>query len=153
MLRGLGHFGVFAGLYVAAAAVMFWQMAGVGNEVLPPWAAVCAVGMIASGVYALDRVKIRDSWMDPADRAAQPERYAFIAGHSRAVRVAGALCIVAGSLVGLGVSVWSPVAGALAAAGVLAYAPRGRGRARRLKDVAGIKNLYVAGGIAGLGGV
>lgn len=140
-------------MYVAAAMVCLWQLSGVGAGVLPPWEALVAVALMASGTYALDRVKLRNEWIDPADRMAQPERYAFIEGHATWVRWAAVACIVAGSAIGIRVSALAPVTGLLAAAGVVIYAPRPRRFGARLKDVAGLKNVYVAGGITGFCGL
>lgn len=153
VLRAAGHVGAFAGMYVAGAMVCVWQLGGLekltGRET-PSIAALTAVLLIATGTYALDRVKVRTSWMDPSDRVAQPERYAFLDAQPRRVRYGAAIGLIIGAGIGCRVHWLAPVAAALAAIGVIAYAPRARkgtlARAR-IKDHLGIKNLYVAAGI------
>lgn len=151
MIRILGHIGVWAGLYAAAAFVCIAQLAGMtGSETfLPRWQAMVVVFLTTSAVYALDRVKVRDSWMDPADLAAQPERFIFLQRHSRGVRAIAALELVAAAAVGLLLSAWAPLAVILSAGGVIAYAAKPRGGRSRIKDVLGLKNVYVAAGMTG----
>lgn len=151
MIRAAGHIGLFAGLYVVGAMVCVWQLGGLASSefVVPSWAALVAVGLIATGTYALDRVKLRDTWMDPADREAQPERYAFLSAHSATVRMLALVMLAAGGAIGWFVNVLAPAAAVLAAAGVVAYAPMPRLGRRRLKDRLGLKNAYVAAGITG----
>src|SRR3954469_13059925 len=75
-LARLGHMGVWAGLYVGAAFVMATQLAA-GGRLGPRPDLLLGVVLVASACYALDRVKLRDGWIDPADVEGQAERYAF----------------------------------------------------------------------------
>lgn len=154
MLSRAGHVGLWAGLYVAAALVCLAQLAGLWAPGMPgrTWA-ILFVLFTAVGAYSLDRVKLRDRWMDPADALAQPERYQFLSRHSRAVRAFALAFLAGGGAAGLGVTHWAPVASLLALVGVALYAPRPRGEAPRLKDILWIKNAYVALGIMGFTGL
>src|ERR1043165_9558889 len=150
MVRALGHVGAWEGLYASAAVICLTQLAGLtGPLELPRPEAIAMVFLIACGVYALDRVKLRDSWIDPADEAAQPRRYAFLRAHSRRVRGAAIVMLVSAALVGLRISPWAPAVAALAATSVVAYAMRPRGERPRIKDIVWIKNGYVAAGMCG----
>jgi 4-hydroxybenzoate polyprenyltransferase len=108
---------------------------------------------LATGTYALDRVKWRGAWIDPADLEAQPERYAFLVPRAGVVRLAACLMIVVGAAVGsrLGVVAW--VSGLLAGLGVSLYAPGPRARRARIKDRVLLKNAYVGAGITGFAAV
>lgn len=147
MLRPLGHVGLFAGLYVAAASVSLGQLSGL--VIVPPPLELLALLLLATAAYTLDRVKLRDAWIDPADVSSQPERYGFLRPRSRAVRVLAFLMLLTGGALGLMFTHWAPLAALLIPLGVAAYAARPRGRRPRPKDVIGIKNLYVAAGIVG----
>lgn len=140
----LGHLAVWVGLYVAAATVGFSRLAG-----LPLSAKALGTTFAAAmSIYLVDRIKLRDAWLDPADREAHPGRYAFLAGRSRWVR---ALALVLGSMaLGLGATVHPvlPVLVLCGYGGVFLYAGRRVGMARRLKDILLVKNIAVAGCIA-----
>lgn len=111
--------------------------------------------------YLLDRVKLRDAWLDPADPVAHPRRYGFLLRHRNAVRGLMATMALVSAATGLAVHPLAPLATLATAMGVLAYAgwPRRRGAARavdqsrwqhgRAKDVFVLKNLFVGAGIAG----
>src|SRR3954470_5753040 len=93
-LGRLGHLAVWAGLYVAAAGACFGQVAGLPGVGVSRawWAGVGFAWATAACVYLLDRVKARDVWLDPADREAHPERFAFLSRRAWWVRfAAGAL--------------------------------------------------------------
>ncbi len=153
MLSRAGHVGVWAGLYGAAAFVCVAQLAGLWAPGTRQCWAVLSVLLIGVGAYALDRVKLRDRWMDPADALAQPARYEFLSRHPARVRVLALGLLAAGGLAGLAVTRWAPVASGMAMVGVALYAPRPRGRRPRLKDIVWTKNAYVALGITGFGAV
>lgn len=146
VIDAIGHVGAWAGAYCAGASACFVQLAGLGDA--PDAPLLLSVFLAATGAYALDRVKLRDSWIDPADIEAQPERYAFLRAHSRLVRLAALLAIAAAGVIGLTISAWAPLASAMAAVGVVAYAPRPKKHRSRVKDVPWLKNLYVAAGIS-----
>lgn len=99
--------------------------------------------------YLLDRVKLRDAWLDAADRQAHPARYAFLGRRTTAVRALIAVAVAGATAAGAAVSRWMIPVPIAACAGVTVYAPRPRGRTPRLKDRLVLKNTYVAGGIAG----
>lgn len=149
VLRTMGHIGVWAGLYVTAAFVFVAHVAGAAPSGLVRWEALVGVLCIATGAYALDRVKLRNAWIDPADRTGQPDRYEFLVPRASRVRALALVLLAAGGTVGSRVSPWAPVAAAAALLGVTAYAPRPRTGRPRLKDRAWIKNTYIATGIAG----
>ncbi len=147
MLSTLSHLALWAGLYVVGAVVYMQQVSGAA---LPPGrAALLAIYafLTAVAVYLMDRVKLSDRWLDPADRAAQPHRFAFIERHSTRVRSAALILLAAATLLGWAIS---PLLSALtvgAALGVVVYAGRPRHRRPRVKDILLLKNSYVAAGI------
>lgn len=145
-IEAIGHVGTWAGVYCAAAAVCFVQLAGLADA--PGVALMFSVLLTATGAYALDRVKLRDAWIDPADIEAQPARYAFIKAHAPTVRFGAIFAIIAAGAIGLFISAWAPAACVLAAVGVVAYAPKPRAYRPRMKDVPWLKNVYVAAGIS-----
>lgn len=145
------HAAVWAGVYVAAAVVCLAQVAGLDVGV-GAGARLRAAGFAfatAAAVYLLDRAKLRDAWLDPADAEAHPGRYAFVAGHSRALRVAMVVLLVVAAWLGWGLAAWGAAVPVVAAVGVLVYAGRPRARRARPKDVVLLKNGYVAAGITG----
>lgn len=146
VIDAIGHVGAWAGAYCAAASACFVQLAGLGDT--PGAPLLLSVFLAATGAYALDRVKLRDAWIDPADIEAQPERYAFLRAHARTVRFSAILAIATAGVIGLSISAWAPLASVVAALGVVAYAPRPRTHRSRVKDVPWLKNLYVAAGIS-----
>lgn len=149
--RIAGHLAVWVGLYTAGAAVCFTHIAGQPLSVSVLWIA----GMTAMGVYLLDRVKLSDGMLDPADRQAHPDRFMFLSGRTRPVR---ALAIVLGLIAMVLAAGIHPLAIAMvpcAFLGVFAYAgfPRYRRRGRpgssrarglRVKDILLVKNVAVA---------
>ncbi len=143
----MGHIGVWAGLYAIGAAICLYQLSGVSSAFLPRWEAVVAVFATATAVYSLDRVKIRDSWMDPADIAAQPERYHFLTRHSRSVRGFALALLISAGLIGLRVHRLAPIAPVLAGVAIIVYAPRPRASKARVKDLAWLKSSYIALGM------
>jgi 1,4-dihydroxy-2-naphthoate octaprenyltransferase len=142
---------VWAGFYVIGAVVCVAQVAGV-DPLIPPrikMAAAAFAFCTATGVYLLDRVKLRNAWLDPADAEAHPRRFAFIAGHATAVRGAMVLLLAAAALLATKVSIWGACIPVLAATGVLIYAGKPRGQKPRPKDIVLLKNIYVSLGITG----
>lgn len=105
------------------------------------------------GTYLLDRVKLKDAWLDPADERAHPSRYAYIAGHSVPVRVAAFVLLLAAVAIAWvkASQPWLLAIPLASALGVVAYAARPRRARPRLKDLLIFKNAYVAGGIAAFG--
>lgn len=146
-LRPLGHLGLFAGLYVTGAFVSLAQLSGLVT--VPPPLALLSLLLLSTAAYTLDRVKLRDSWIDPADLASQPERYAFLRPRARLIRSLAFLMLIAGGALGLTFTRWAPVAALLIPLGVAAYAARPRGHRPRPKDILVLKNSYVTAGIVG----
>ena len=152
MIRSLAHLALFAAVYVAAAVVCAAQLTSAQAALTP--GVLLYAWSTALLAYLLDRVKLRDGWLDPADREAHPDRFAFLYAHRRAARL-----LMAGAGVVSLVSGWMlhptpPVAtaGTVATiAGVLLYAgrPRTHGARPRVKDRFVVKNLFVGAGIAG----
>lgn len=147
------------GLYVVAAAVSFAQVAGI-SELSIGWPrATSTLGYIfciGVGVYLLDRVKLSDARLDPADAVAHPERAAFIARHSGTVRGAmlALFAIGAACAAWLGMEAgwrgWALLAlEGGACVGVVLYAGRPRRVRARPKDVLIVKNACIGGAITG----
>lgn len=151
VLAAFSDAAVWAGLYVIGAVVCLAQVAGVDALIRPriKIAAGAFAFCTAAGVYLLDRVKLRDDWLDPADAQAHPRRFAFIAGHARSVRRVMLSLLIAAAWMGAEAAAWGAIVPAVAAAGVLIYAGRPRGGRPRPKDIVLVKNLYVAVGITG----
>ncbi|HPO92358.1 MAG TPA: hypothetical protein PL072_02695 [Phycisphaerales bacterium] len=155
LLAVSGFLAIGPGLYMIGAVVCFAQVAGV-EPAMSPAAQGAAAGLVfctTIGVYLLDRVKLRDRWLDPADAEADPRQYAFIARHARVLRVW--VCVLLGLAAWLGPRL--VVGGAaipfVGAVGVLVYAGRPRRNTRRPKDMLLLKNAYVASGVTGLAGI
>ncbi len=151
LLSTSSHAAVWAGMYVVGAMVCVAQIAGIDAAVAPRARLMAAAYAFctATAVYILDRVKMRDAWLDPADADAHPGRYAFVAGHARLLRVVMVALLGIATWLGAGLVAWGALLPALAAAGVLVYAGRPRGRHPRPKDIVLLKNGYVALGITG----
>lgn len=149
VLALLAHLAVWAAVYVTAAVICAAQLTGTAHTLAP--IALTFAWSTALLAYLLDRVKLRDAWLDPADQQAHPTRFDFLFARRRAARLfmasAGLVSLVSGWLL-------HPIA-ALATgasvAGVLLYAgrPRPAGAGPRIKDRFILKNLFVAVGIAG----
>lgn len=149
ILHAASHLALWAGLYVVGAVSYVNQVSGMqsGGRGRTALSLVFA-GLTAAAVYLLDRVKLRDRWLDPADDASHPARHRFLAARTRRVRWLAAVLLVAGIACGAAVSPVLPVLGVFAVAGVSLYAGRPRHHRPRVKDVLLLKNLYVAAGIA-----
>lgn len=155
LLRVPGHLGLWPGVYVTGAYVCFWQLAGAGETpaAWPDPHMLLAVLLASIGVYAFDRVKLTNARIDPADVLAQPERYAFLTRYAGGVRAMAVVLIVNAVVIAHYASVLMPIVIATALLGVIVYAPGPRGTTPRLKDVLGVKNLYVALGVVALAAV
>jgi hypothetical protein len=151
VLGRAGHLALWAGLYAGAAVVCLGQTAGVPGweSAWARWDLLVYAWATAAAVYLLDRVKLADRWLDPADAAAHPRRYAFLARRAGRVRGLAAILIAVALAAGARAGWVAPAMCAAAAAGVVLYAGRPRRERPRVKDVLILKNLYVAGGITG----
>ncbi len=151
IVEKLGHLGLWAGMYVAGAYICFWQLAGAGAcGSVPVWEAIVAVFLSATSVYAIDRVKLSDKLLDPADIAAQPARYAFLTRHTQAIRIGVIVMLLVAMGLASVVSRLLPIVIGLSVVGVFLYAPGPRRSLPRPKDILGLKNLLVAAGVVSL---
>lgn len=142
------HLALWPTLYVLSAAVCLAQIAGL--HAARPLAGLFAAAVLAcnaAGAYLLDRVKLRDAWLDPADTIAGPARDRFMRRHARPLRVLVAALFVLGAISGWFLWRGLALAPALVVGGMTAYAGKPRTHAPRLKDVLLIKNAFVASGI------
>ncbi|MCC6228450.1 MAG: UbiA family prenyltransferase [Phycisphaerales bacterium] len=153
-LAHLAHLALFAAVYVAAAVVCAAQLSGAQAALTP--GVLLYAWSTALLAYLLDRVKLRDAWLDPADRAAHPARFAFLFAHRRAARLlmagAGVLSLVSGWMLHPATPIPIAAAGTVVTiAGVLLYAgrPRPLHGGPRVKDRFVVKNLFVGAGVAG----
>ncbi|HZK79712.1 MAG TPA: hypothetical protein VFC46_01565, partial [Humisphaera sp.] len=105
LLSTFSHTAVWAGLYLTGAVVCVAQISGIDRLVAPRVKIIAAAFAFctAVGVYLLDRVKLRDAWLDPADEQANAARFAFISGH--AVYVRGAMWLLLATATWLGAKV------------------------------------------------
>ncbi len=166
--QAAGYLALTLGLYVVAAALSFAQVAGMWGAWagsgwatwLPPaaeraqWGSAWGAGLgyvfcVGVAVYLLDRVKLSDARLDPADAVAHPERAAFIARHSGAVRGLMMAMFAAGAACGAWVWWGLLVVEAAACAGVVVYAGKPRVVRARPKDVLVLKNACIGGAITG----
>lgn len=157
------HLALWPGLYIVSAVVYVANLAppaGDGattavHEHAKWWWCLLFTFLTGVGTYLLDRVKLRDAWLDPADEHAHPSRYAFIAKHSSAVRVGALACLLGATTIAWfqASQRWLLAIPLASALGVVAYAAKPRRIRPRLKDLLVLKNAYVAGGIAAFAGV
>lgn len=151
MLAGASYLALWPGLYIVGAVACLAQISGASFGFSPrAWLAACGFAFTtAAAVYLLDRVKLRDAWLEPADALAHPRRYAFIAAHARALRIVIAVLLIVAGCFGAWLFKWAAILPLLAGAGVLLYAGRPRAARPRPKDILILKNAYVALGITG----
>ena len=103
--------------------------------------------LTAMATYLLDRVKLRDADLDPADSLSHPARASFMRAHSGVLRAVVLLASMGAVAVAFVREPIDAVLVPLALGGVLFYA-RSRERYRwRPKDILQLKNVSVAGGI------
>lgn len=160
-MRALSHLALWPGLYVASGVVYILQLippeAATSGDVshLRPWWCLAFAFLTGVGTYLLDRVKLRNAWLDPADERAHPQRYSFIARHATPVRISAFACLIVAMVIAWtrASQHWLLAIPMVSAAGVVAYAAKPRRITPRLKDVLVVKNAYVSGGIAGFGAV
>ncbi len=117
--------------------------------------AAAAVFSFASGmgVYLLDRVKLSNSLLDPADAMARPEQHTMLTANATRLRAVVVGLLVLATLAGAWLSPWLTPLPILSAVGVVTYAGnlgggvKSRTQRRRIKDLLGVKNGVVAAGI------
>lgn len=152
----LGDLALWSGLYVAACCAFLFELApsAVAHSRLDemPWLLFAFTTAVAT--YLLDRIKLSDARLDPADPASAPGRHAFL--RARAGRVRGLIVLLAlgAATLGLRLTPLAPALVAVSLLGVFLYA--GRPRAFRTaaprdrpKDLFGLKNVLVAASITG----
>lgn len=163
-LRIVSHLAVWPGVYVVGSVACAAQVAGLDTGLdtglgtgLGTGHGAPRIGLVlgfvfatATAVYLLDRVKLRDAWLDPADAAAVPERHAFLTRSAALVRSLVAALWVTGTVLGFLITPIAALAPSMALAGVLVYAGRPRGGRARPKDRFVLKNVFVAAGITGM---
>lgn len=151
--HALSAFAVWSGVYVSGATVFFIQITGTPGVHLF-WVALMAWAT-GAGVYLLDRVKLKDAWLDPADQASRPAHHALLTARPAAVRAAAAVLLAGAMLIALNAAPPGHLAlveaiPLAAVIGVALYAARPRRARPRPKDLLAIKNAYTAGGITAL---
>tara|TARA_Y100001933_G_scaffold258759_1_gene307401 strand:+ start:37 stop:921 length:885 start_codon:yes stop_codon:yes gene_type:complete len=153
--RWLSALAIWPGAYAAGAAAMLAQLCRVDLSAVSIAAAFCA----GVSIFLLDRVKLRDALLDPADAIAAPERMGVICDAPRLIRSLAATLLLFAVVLGSGPfdqsrSVPAQLIGGatplVAALGVVLYAGRPRGDRPRPKDRVLLKNAFVACGIVGL---
>ncbi len=150
LARVPGHLAVWPGLYAASCVVAFEQFAGLA--VRPAWATLGVAFAAGQALYLLDRLKLRDALLDPADEASDPDRFAFLARHAAAIRVWMAAAFLAAIAAALAVHPLLPPLLLAAAVGVVWYAGRPAptvSGVRRPKDIIVLKNILIAAGLTG----
>lgn len=143
--RALGHYAIAPACYLVAVSLLGYRLLGRAPDPAVP----AAIGLLAWAVYTLDRVKLADPWLDPADERADPLRQKRLAAHAKPLRVL-ALLAAAASLVLLAphhplLATMPP----LALGFIWLYA--GSPHSPRLKRSALVKTPFVACAIAGAG--
>lgn len=136
------HLGFLAGLYVTSATLCIVQLVWCTQQriILALAFSLCT----ATAAYLLDRVKLRDSWLDPADAVSHPHRYSFISRHTHELRLSVTALLFIATCLGYVLHPWLTVAPLFAALGVLIYASHPRRKYPRPKDRFILKNVYVA---------
>lgn len=148
-LETCSHLAIWPGLYVAGSTWYAAQLTGAGAGIVR--LTLVFAFMIGVGTYLLDRAKLRDAWLDPADAAAHPSRHAFVTLHARPIRAAAFGLLALAVLVALGSaghSDWWSTVPVVSYAASISYAAVPRGALPRPKDVFIVKNAYVGVGIA-----
>lgn len=138
----LGAAGFWPACYTAAAGAAVSHAAGA--EVGGPGLAATTLG--AQGVYLLDRVRWRDRWMDPADAAGDPVRFAPLTRCPGRWRVVAVCLLIVATLTLMRTrpaAAWAPAG--FATLGLL-YAG-GPARSRGLRSAPGLKPLLVGLGV------
>ncbi|MBS0188040.1 MAG: hypothetical protein JSS51_08220 [Planctomycetes bacterium] len=140
--------GAPCGLYACAALVCVHQLLRPSGMVVPSPVVLAIVFLATTAIYAIDRVKLFARSFDPADVAAEPRRYHFLAGRRELARAFAVLFAIAA--IGLAMQLGAVAVTVVIAAvcGGIVYAPRARDGRARIKDVLWIKNAFTAVGLA-----
>lgn len=140
-----GHLAVWLGLYFAGAYIALVLILDRPVRFAAALASFCA----GVGLYLLDRVKVRDAWLDPADKAAQPGRFAFLLARRRRVRAVAWGLLAVGAVAAMTMEWRNLILPALGIIGIITYS-RMRPSGVRPKDVLGLKNLSAGVAVGGL---
>ena len=145
-LQIFGHLAGWATLYSVGVALVLCTLVNLQYRVdMLIYVAICA-----HAGYLLDRVKLRDQQLDPADLMADPQRHHYLRRNLVWIRKLMILEWLIALIVGVTIS---PLLGGLVFVGVLAgfaYAGWKPGRISRLKDLSGLKAVPVSGAVVGL---
>ena len=144
LLRALdiaGYLAVWPALYLWSVASMF---AGLADLPRPGAEASIFLMTLAMSVYLVDRVKLADRFLDPADAHTHPARHAWLWKHRVVARVlAGAGAVVAGAA-GFALHpalAGGPLVGQIAVFAYSGLPPETLSHFARLKDIPLVKNL------------
>lgn len=140
-----GHLAVWLGLYFTAAYIAAALTLGRNVSI----SAIFACFYAGVGLYLLDRVKVRNAWLDPADRLAQPGRYDFLLAHRGLVRIAAWVVLALGTLAAAATNPRNLALPPIGITGVILYSTL-HTNGTRLKDLLVVKNLLPGLAIAGL---
>lgn len=146
ILKEAGHLAFWAVMYALGVALMLAEL--LDHHL--GWLSILYVTLCAHAGYLFDRIKFRDSDLDPADLLADPDRHRYLRAHASSLRMLMALEWVLAILIGW---VITPALGLLVFGGVLAgylYSGWTPTTQSRLKDVHGLKAFLVSGAIVGL---
>lgn len=146
VLAAAGHLAIWVGLYFAAAYASAAILLGRAVQLDPLGAAFCA----GVGLYLLDRLKLRDDLLDPADLAADERRHRFLRARRRFLRTLAWVMLGLGTILVVAIHPANALLPPIGVLGVLAYS-RPRESSRRPKDLLVLKNLMPGCAIAGLG--
>jgi 4-hydroxybenzoate polyprenyltransferase len=143
LLARAGHLALwiglyFAGAYLSAAILLVRQVSPL---------AIVGSFLTGVGLYLLDRVKVRDSFLDPADLVGQPERHGFLHGRRSRVRALAWGTLAAGTVALARIHPLNLLLPPVLIGGVIIYASIRRERPRP-KDVLLLKNLLPGGAIS-----
>lgn len=148
-----GYLAAWPAVYLLSASSLLADLASLPQPT--PAAAVMLVG-IGLSVYLIDRVKIADCFLDPADAVTHPARHEWLWQHRMGARTLAVLAAVLASVAGGFIHpllIAAPLAGQL---GVFAYSgnpSKHDGGRVRLKDIPFIKNLAASVGIVSIAAI
>lgn len=146
LVAAIGHLAGWVGLYFAAAYASAALLLGRTVQLDPLAAAFCA----GVGLYILDRLKLRDALLDPADLATHEQRHRFLRARARPLRILAWGMLAIGTVLVVAIHPANALLPPVGVLGVLAYS-RPHKQRRRPKDYFLLKNLMPGGAIGGLG--
>lgn len=136
------HLALYPALYTLGVYLLATTALGFA---LPSMETAGLLLLLAHTCYLLDRVKISDARLDPADAMALPDRAAFFARHARQLRVCLWIELLLATTLALAVNPWLGPLPSAAMLGVYLYAGRGASPERpRPKDLPALKSALIA---------